>query len=451
VIWRYLLRTRFLLRRPWRLLAVVALGACIAVGALVPLYYLRAEARFRAAREALDGYRFREAREYLAHCQQVWPNDVEVHLLSARLARQTGDFDQADRLLEKCRLLQGGTDERIALEQVLVRAQRGETDAVFNHCRVLVEKEHPASPLILDALAQGYLRVYRLADADYALDMWLNRQPDNPQALFIRGWVFEHWERAEEAAELYRRALAAKPEHDQARLHLVRVLVENNAPAEAAVHLAVLARRLPDDPAALVYRGRCRFLAGDLDGSDQVLKQAVARFPRFAAAHAALGQVAHQAGKLDLAEESLSRAVALAPGDYSSRYLLYQTFVLRGKKREAADELERVNASKADADALRQILTHRLRDAPHDPTLHHELGAIFLRSGDLDEALRWFNKALEYDPGHKKTHAALADYYARVGHVGRASRHRLLAGVAAADPPGALPRRQSIWTSWLRP
>jgi tetratricopeptide (TPR) repeat protein len=449
MIRRCLWTARCLLRRPGRLLAVLALAVCIGLGSLVPIYYLRAEAHFRAAEKALEKYRFREAREHLAHCLEVWPKNVEVRLLAARLARQTREFDQADEHLKACRLLQGGTDERVALEQVLVRAQRGETEAVFAHCRSLIEREHPASPLILEALAQGYLRSYRLREAEHCLDLWLSRQPENPQALFIRAWVHEHWDRTEDAVETYRRTLQANPEHDEARLHLVRALLDTGMGAEAGSHLETLARRLPDHPAVLVYRGRSRFLEGDVEAADRLLEQAVTRFPRFAEGHAALGNLAYQKGQLARAEEALRRAVALAPGDYPNRHQLYQTLVSQGKQKEADAELVRVNRCKADLEALRQIISKRLPQAPHDPSLHYELGMIFLRGAEWDQALHWFRKALEHDPGHKQTHAAMAGYHRRLGNVGRASHHRRLAGEALTIPSEGAPGGEGLPWVWF--
>ena len=49
------------------------------------------------------------------------------------------------------------------------------------------------------------------------------------------------------------------------------------------------------------------------------------------------------------------------------------------------------------------------------------------RNGQDAEGLRWLYGALEVAPGHKPTHAALADYFASQGDVERAEHHRRLA------------------------
>src|SRR5262245_16277867 len=93
----------------------------------------------RAARRALDRYRLGEAREHLAHCLQVWPSSVEIHLLAAQTARRLGEFEAAEMHLARCQQIQGGLTPEVELEQVLIRAQRGGMDSVTPYLRSLVE------------------------------------------------------------------------------------------------------------------------------------------------------------------------------------------------------------------------------------------------------------------------------------------------------------------------
>src|SRR5947209_2756321 len=73
-----------------------------------------------------------------------------------------------------------------SFEQLLLSAERavGQAEGV---CRRRVEQDDPDAPLILEALARGYLRQYRLGEARFCLDVWLGKQPDNPQALCLKG------------------------------------------------------------------------------------------------------------------------------------------------------------------------------------------------------------------------------------------------------------------------
>ena len=88
-------------------------------------------------------------------------------------------------------------------------------------------------------------------------------------------------------------------------------------------------------------------------------------------------------------------------------------------------------------------LTRELMKSARDPSRCAEVGMILLRNGHDQEGLRWLSSVLQENPGHRPTHAALADYYERSGNPLLAARHRQLAqqdGTAgSALPPGGPP------------
>ena len=53
-------------------------------------------------------------------------------------------------------------------------------------------------------------------------------------------------------------------------------------------------------------------------------------------------------------------------------------------------------------------LTRQVSESPHDPKPRTEAGIIFLRSGQVQEGLRWLASALQVDPQHRETRQALA-------------------------------------------
>src|SRR5262249_42718970 len=159
-------------------------------------------------------------------------------------ARQAGDVEGAARHLEAYLSAGGGpSDEDFLLERMLLRAQQGEVDPILKSCQSLVEQDHPATARILDALVQGYLRRLRLGDADVTVNIWLDRLPDHPQALHMRGWVREHRGVPERAAEDYERVLQLDPGRDDVRFRLASSLLDASRPAEALTHLEDLCRR----------------------------------------------------------------------------------------------------------------------------------------------------------------------------------------------------------------
>ena len=79
-------------------------------------------------------------------------------------------------------------------------------------------------------------------------------------------------------------------------------------------------------------------------------------------------------------------------------------------------------------------LQAKAADYPHDPEPRREIGVLYLGLGEDDQGLRWLSSALQEDPRTGPTHAALADYFERVGKMDEAAFHR-----RQANGPGGAP------------
>src|SRR5262249_44953804 len=182
----------FPFRHPRRFLVVLALyllaGLVIAFcgSRLLGIYH------FRAGRSALQRCHNPEAAEHLRACLGVWPDDPATLFLAARAARRLGDFEQAGQFLDEAKSRAGKETplaDDLALERVLLSAERGEVEQVHNLCLALMKQKEQAAPLILEAMAHGYMRALRFGEADYWLHQWLEREPDNPLAFFFLALV----------------------------------------------------------------------------------------------------------------------------------------------------------------------------------------------------------------------------------------------------------------------
>ena len=192
---------RFLTRR--RLLAAAVV--LVVAGAAAPQVW--AWRRLRAAREALAAYRPEQARDELAACARVWGGRPEVHLLSARAARQAGDVEAADRELRECERLLGRATDETGFEWALGQAAAGNVREVETYLQKRAEQAPADAPLVWEALTQGYLRVYRTLDAMACANHWLKRDPDNVRALELRGQVYVTGKGVFRGAEDYRRVM----------------------------------------------------------------------------------------------------------------------------------------------------------------------------------------------------------------------------------------------------
>ena len=96
----------------------------------------------------------------------------------------------------------------------------------------------------------------------------------------------------------------------------------------------------------------------------------------------------------------------------------------QGKDAEAKEQHKKAEAVKDRSERISELSSRRLAEQPLDPALHYEIGILFLQTGRAEVGERWLLSALTLDPEHKPSHAALADYYARIGNTALADEHR---------------------------
>jgi tetratricopeptide (TPR) repeat protein len=417
---------------PRRFLLAVSLLGVVGAAALTARHAL-AWYHLGAARSALKKNHNLEAVRHLQICLQTWPTDGEVLFLAARTARRSGAYGEAEQALEKYEA-QRGNDEAVTLERILLRAENGELDQVGGFCRHWIEQGHPDTTFIFEASVRGYLQAYRLADARLCLERWRQEEPVNPQTYYLEGQIHDCEGVSWAAVESYQKVLEADPEHDEARLKLTAALLERRAFPEAIVHLEYLRQRHPDDPLVPVRLAICRTFLGEPDEAVRLLDELLARQPHFAPALLERGKIALSRGEYEAAEGWLREAVALGAGDHQARYQFVQCLRRAGKETEAQEQERKLKRLEIDLRRMDEIANLRMSQAPSDPALHGELGAIMLRNGFTEQGLHWLQSALRLDARCPEAHQALAEYYRQMGDAESADRHRRL---AAARTPAA--------------
>jgi predicted Zn-dependent protease len=381
----------------------------------------------RAARADLTRYHPEAARQHLASCLAVWPDSVPALLLASRAARQDADFDEADRRLRRCQEL-GGAAEEVALEWALLQAAGGNLREVEEFLQRRAEQAPGLAPLVWEALAEGYIRYYRILDALACLDHWLSLEPDNLRARELRGLAYQNGKSAQKGAEDFRQVLARDLTRRETRWRLVLCLLDMGSYEEALPHLERIGREKPDDPDVQVRLARCHNMLGRGDQARQILAAVLEAHPRHGLALRTRGQLALADQQPALAEGWLRRAVEVWPNDYQAHWLLFQAFQQQDKADEARAQLRKTEAIKERAERLGELKSRKLSEQPLDPALHYEMGVLLLRNGQKGAGESWLLSALSLDPDYRPAHAALAEHYERQGDAKRAAEHRLRAG-----------------------
>jgi tetratricopeptide (TPR) repeat protein len=412
-------------RRRWLLL-----GALLLILAAYPGWYGVCILRFRRdraeAERALAAYDFAAARGRLAGCLRLWPSDPATHLLAAQAARGDGDLTAAEEQLEAYRALRGHGTPESALEWSLIEAQRGQVQEVQGFLFSCLDVHHPESEQILEALAAGSVHNYQLDRARFWVEELLTRAPKNPVGRLVRAQTAESLGHDDLALEVYRSLVADYPRYAQARCGLAALLFRSQKYEEAAAEYEELRHQQPGQVLYLLGLARCRERLDRVDEARPLIRQLEEQYPDNSEALLECGRFALGEHRPADAERLLRRAAELAPNDHEVHYQLGVCLQQLGRAEEAQRHVERAKQIEADLVRLEKVFESTVQ-APADPAPRLEAGQICLRNGQVTEGLRWLYGALEVAPGHKPTHAALADYFATQGDSERAEHHRRLA------------------------
>jgi len=366
------------------------------------------------------------ARPHLDACLRTRPDHPDVLALAARVARRGGSHDEAELLLERLEAVHGPTDE-LVLERLLLRAARGEVEAVEPQLLARATADGPDAELAREGLIAGLIARFRWADAAGGLRDWRARAPHSSAALLLAGKLEEQRQGTEQAVALYREVLARDPEHDEARLRLAVLLVRNRRGADALAALEPLRARLPGHAEVMALWAKALLLEGRAAEGRAALVECLSAHPDHPDALLERGSVALAEGDEGAAVDFMRRARDREPGNLIAQTQYAFALARTGRAAEAAEARARADALKADLERITDLVSGPLQARPNDPAVHAEIAHIALRTGRPDEALRWFHGALQVDPGYAPAHRALAQLYRELDKPVLAARHRALA------------------------
>jgi len=187
----------------------------------------------------------------------------------------------------------------------------------------------------------------------------------------------------EAAAEIYRRVLAAVPDHVDA-LHFLGVCLRQLGQADEGLQL--VERAVAHEPSHVDARnslGNFYLERGRLEEARATYQQVVAQRPEFAAAHANLGVVFQRLDDKVGAEAAFRRALAVDPHYASALHNLGSLLWDQDKMDEALT-------------CFREALTLM----PYDGDSYRRLGATLSAMGRKEEAIPVYQRWMELEPDH---------------------------------------------------
>ncbi len=258
----------------------LALGCLflLSVGAAVLVPYAWSRSYLANAEQALRRKDREAARQHLQRSLQIWPRSPRARFLAIQTARRLDSYAEAEHFLVDYERRWGETEES-RLEWLLLGVQQGDLAGALPYLQSLVDAKHSATPLILEAMAKGYLRVARWSSMLICLNRLLQNEPRNAVALLLRGKRCEGIHDLEHAAQDFEHVLDLVPNCSEARLRLAETLHQQGRVREAVAQYAMLQQQAPTDRAVLLGLARCHFEAHDLDQAGEFLDSLLAAQP----------------------------------------------------------------------------------------------------------------------------------------------------------------------------
>lgn len=385
----------------------------------------QARRAWNGADEAIAHRDLSQAADHISRYLTLRDEDAAGWFRAARIARRRGKVAEAKRYLSECERL-GGDINAIRLERDLMLVQQGVVGEVDVRLRETIPPSHPDAPIVLEALARGYMAAGRWVDAAQACKLWRGIEPEAPWPWLWGGQIAEHLGQMEEAVHSYKRALELSPDDRDSHVAVARMQILRRHPAVAAPHYEWVLARHPDDTEALLGLAQCKLETGKAQEAAPLIERVLRRQPDSVPAIGLRGRLALENGDATGAEEWLRRAVQAEPANAESLHLLVTSLRTQRKDGEADKLAPKLESLKKDLSRLSDLET-KIGLGVNEAGLWHEAGLIALRIGRTEHGLSLLQEALRRKGDHRPTHSAIASHYRRIGRMDLAEVHQALA------------------------
>ena len=333
--------------------------------------------------------RLDEAAEAFARALALRPDDVPALVYRGEILLSQGKLDEAAEALQQALALEPATTAAKALLGQVALARRDFPQAVKLLEAALAEK--PEANRLHYALGLAYRGLENrekaeehlakagavgVAPADPLLDALAGLRAGE-RVHIARGRVAFRAGRWADAAEQFRKAVAARPESVEARVNLGSALVQAGDAGSAVLQFREALRLDPNNATAHFNLGVLLSGKGPTPEALEHLRAAVDRWPRDAEARRTLARLLRDAGRLEEALGEYSKAVELDPAEETARLGEADTLARLGRYAEARQKLEESLRSSPGSGRLSHGLARLLAACP-DPSVRDGARALDL-------------------------------------------------------------------------
>jgi tetratricopeptide (TPR) repeat protein len=396
-------------------LAVLALVLTAAITAGYYSYpYFRVRGPLHRGQQHLDSLELPEAQAQFEECLRLCPGHGEASVLLARTFRLKEQYVAAARQLKEAEQIRG-SGSALEFEKLLLKAQEtGDLNDATASLSEVMQSSSTDAALVLQALALGAFRQKRLDRASALLHSWAERFPDDWRGCYMLGIFFLTVGNLEAARAQLQSALACNPHQADVRrwLGITLIRLGHDIP-QALEHLEYYQRAHPDVPEVLLALANAKYALGQSDAATFLVQRLLQNHPNNIGGLLFHAQLEADAGRWQQALDEVGRVETLDAADLreTSAMLVLKARLLRllDRTSEAAAAEQQFKQFSQDLDELRMALNSSSRREPNAAS-QRTIGILYLRLGNLAEAMAWFARIPQADPIMNQ---ALADYYGR--------------------------------------
>ena len=377
-----------------------------------------------------DGERAEQAFKDAAAAE---PDSIHAHIALGNLYLATRDIDQAEaefKLAAELAPLDSVVQIRLVDFYILTRQN--------DEAKLLLHDITADAPDFLPAwrrLAEIAFSERNYEEAGRALDTFLEKSPNDPDSLEMRGRIHSARGETAEATDTFRKAqtvlqelVKRLPNNASVHFRLAQTHLRLGEIVQAEAELEEVKRLTPDSSAARLLLAELNLRTGDLDPVIEDMADLVQEQPS-AQAYKLLGKAHLGKGDAGSALEALQQAVGLVPNDPDGRYSLGLALTANKMRAEAQRQFEAalalspgyiepltqialiaVNEQKA-AEVIERIQKH-IEIVPSSGAHYYLLGSTHLAMRNTDEAVAAYVKATELEPRMLSAYMRLASIYA---------------------------------------
>jgi tetratricopeptide (TPR) repeat protein len=188
----------------------------------------------------------------------------------------------------------------------------------------------------------------------------------------------------------------------------------------------------PSDAEAQLTLAKAHKERGENALAIECLRQLLRVDPRNDAAQVLLARITLDSGDPEGALRELAPIIELWPGDLLASYCRAEALRAAGRIDEAKVHFKDYAKLEQNSQRLEQLGRLVTRN-PFDPELRYEMGLLQMRHLSRAEGVMWLQSVFLYAPDHAGAHAALAEYYEKVGDIKQAELHQSAARTQSSE------------------